>query len=318
LNEDFDQRNRLLVEQADLAILEALNGAVRSTPLARINDVLRRFEQQSATVNAAWQDEYRFYFEVIDLAPALLVHLHYMTWETFSFFAVPQRGHEVRVNTRWRKIEPIASQEIGKAPWQFLGLYPLQQGPSHRVRFLAANQTAACDIGRSISYAGYEWDSELGHLTDILKLDGVLQADGDASEVLKTEGSVISLPYCWESAVDSGITPELCAVQSYDLTHDRVRFAGVTYKQPDLVALTKAIEHAAAHDYPAVRAYCGSDEVAQQLVRDLPSGVASLSSPEITPLRPGRKRIRLGLYPDYEFEIEQQGDRWLVVAFRIL
>jgi hypothetical protein len=46
--------------------------------------------------------------------------------------------------------------------------------------------------------------------------------------------------------------------------------------------------------------------------------VASLSPPEITPLRPGRKRIRLGLYPDYEFEIEQQGNRWLVVAFRIL
>ncbi|HMD50117.1 MAG TPA: hypothetical protein VKG79_13505, partial [Bryobacteraceae bacterium] len=134
---------------------------------------------------------------------------------------------------------------------------------------------------------------------------------------LKTEGSLITLPYCWFSAIDSWNNPSLCAANSYDISGDRVRFVNSVYNRPDLLPIAKAIVHAQAHDYPAVLAYCGSPAVAREMVRDIPTLVTGAVGFKIKRTGPVKKTVELGEQPTLHFDVEKRGDRWLVVSFRI-
>src|ERR1041384_545746 len=130
------------------------------------------------------------------------------------------------------------------------------------------------------------------------------------------KGTLITLPYCWHTAIDTRNNPSLCAVETYDISGDQEQFAGIRFNRPDLLPIVRSIEYAQAHDYPAALAYCGSAEIAARIVRDMPpyltGGVISL---KISRLNPSRKRIELGENPTFRFEVENRGDRWLVVAF---
>jgi hypothetical protein len=126
--------------------------------------------------------------------------------------------------------------------------------------------------------------------------------------LFRTEGSLVTLPYCWYSAIDTWDNPSLCAVDTYDISGDAVRFRSRTYNRPDLLPIAKAIEYARERDYPAVLAYCTSGDVARRLVRDIPprffAGVL-----QVTRTANGKEHIEM---ESYRFDVEKRADRWLV------
>ncbi len=310
-----------LFQQADKAIAQGLNE--KSSPAA----TLEKLERLSAEINKKWSDERQFHFQVIDLQSAELVKMTYRNRATFSFFAKTSDG-------LWRTIG--ASHDHRNMPtggYESLDLFALARGPAHRPRFLARFSDAGCGSGVAVGYYAYEWNPQsTGNLDEIIRLEGAAsQLDAIGESVysprdqehsflpvgeLKTDGSVITLPYCWFSGIDTWENPNLCAVNSYDISSDRVRFVSAVYNRPDLLPIAKAIEHAKAHDYPAVLAYCGSPPVARKFMQGIPS-FDSAGGLHIRKIGPLKKTVKLGEEPTLQFDVEKRGDRWLVVAFRI-
>jgi len=122
------------------------------------------------------------------------------------------------------------------------------------------------------------------------------------------------LPYCWFSAIDTWDNPSLCAVDTYDVEGDEVRFRSRAYNRPDLVPVAKALEYAGKRDYPAVLGYCSSEDVARGLVREIPPEVFA-DDLRVTRISHTRERVEIGDPPAYEFEVEKRPDRWVVVKF---
>jgi len=119
-------------------------------------------------------------------------------------------------------------------------------------------------------------------------------------------------------AVDSWNNPSLCALKSYDISGDRVRFVGSVFNRPDLLPVAKAIEYAQARDYLAVLAYCASADVARAMVAEIPPFVFAGEGLYIQPIRLLRKRVEIDDYrQSLQFGVEKRGDRWVVVSFRM-
>jgi hypothetical protein len=133
---------------------------------------------------------------------------------------------------------------------------------------------------------------------------------------LRTSGSLITLPYCRFSPIDTWDNPSLCIVDTYDISADDVRFRSRAYNRPDLAPVAKAIEYAEQRDYRAVRGYCASSEVAHRLVRDLPPYVFA-DDLRVTHTGKDKERVELGDPQTYRFEVEKLSGRWQVVAFSV-
>ena len=109
--------------------------------------------------------------------------------------------------------------------------------------------------------------------------------------------------------------PSLCAVDTYDLAGNSVKFRARVYNRPDLLPVAKAIEYAERRDYRALLGYCASIEIARIMVRDFPPYVFA-DNLRVTRTGSGRERIELGYSPTYRFDVEKRAGRWLLVAFR--
>jgi len=126
---------------------------------------------------------------------------------------------------------------------------------------------------------------------------------------LATNGPVIKLP-CWFSQIYPRDNPSLCAVDSYNISRDRVRFLGRVNNRPDLVPIAKTIEYGEAHDYPAVRAYCDTPEVAEKIVRNVPPFVFAGAALKVTRITPLKERVEIGDDQVFQFDIEKHGAGW--------
>ncbi len=318
----FSDLEYQLFQQADKAIAQGLNEKSSAA------STLEKLERLSAEINKKWSDERQFHFQVIGLQPAVLVKMTYRNRATFSFF--------VRTSSdSWRTVGALHDhRNMPTGGYESLDLFALARGPAHRPRFLARFSDAGCGSGVAVGYYAYEWNpqSTTASLDEIIKLEGAAsQLDAIGESVysprdqehsflpigeLKTESPLITLPYCWFSGIDTWENPNLCAVNSYDISGDRVRFVSTAYNRPDLLPIAKAIEHAKAHDYPAVLAYCGSAAVARKFMEGIPS-FDSAGGLHVRKIGPLTKTVKLGEEPTLEFNVEKRGDRWLVVAFRI-
>ncbi len=119
----------------------------------------------------------------------------------------------------------------------------------------------------------------------------------------------------WFSRIDTWDNPSLCAIDTYDLSGDAIRFQRRTYNRPDLLPIAKAIEYAQDRDYPALLGYCTSADVARALVREfLPNFFAE--DVKVTHTGKGKERVELGFDHAYRFDVEEQAGRWRIVAFR--
>jgi len=319
-----DLENHLFME-ADRAVAAELNKGVAP------RQALHLLEAQSAVINQSWDGQWRFHFEVLDLPPALVVKMTYRNRARFGFFGKKAERSE----RAWQAIGAIGDHTIltSNHTSDSLELVSLHRGPSQHPRFLAKFVTLGCGSGIGVGYYAYEWSPDEPEMVDgIIQVEGAMSqyeasgaestdegAEDDFPPVgeFHADSSKLALPYCWHSAIDTWANPNLCAVDSWDISGDRVRFTGRVVNRPDLLPLAKAIDYAVAHDYPAALAYCASPEVARQLVANTPLYLNAIVHFEVSKISPTKRRIEMGWRPAYRFETEKIGDRWLVTGFGI-
>ena len=329
--EDTSSTEYHLLQQVQDEITRELNAAETrsSSPAERATVALKKLERLSAEINAVWPEENRFHFEVLDLPPMLVVKISIRTHSSYIAFGIPA-GNSKEPNHQWQKIgfegESLGHEILPTS----LNLYPLERSPSGKARFLASFGYVGC-AGNTfgVQYDVREWDPKnSSYLEQIVKQEGGLGIDSNPTGsgptvkdpfapvgVLSTAGAKLTLPYCWGSPLDTWDNLSLCAVDTYDLSGDEVRFVGRRYNRPDLVPVAKVIEYAEKHDYPEVLAYSGSAAVAQKIMRELDGGYGFDSQLETIRLGAGRERVRAAYSDEPGFVAEKRGDRWLVVSF---
>jgi hypothetical protein len=341
--DDFSRLEYYLFEKADQGVLENLNrtgppddltNSSTSDSKDRAIQILTELERSSAEFNKEWEEGNRFHFEVLDIPPTLVVKMTYRNRATFTVFGIPQLSDDQKPNTRWRAIYAADDGRFEpRSGYDWLDLFSLQRGPSKKARFLAKFGAAGCGSGVGVSYYAYEWSPEnFGDLAEIIKLEGAVSQEDPLDNAhpsqndlsssfhpigkLATNGPIISLPYCWFSQIDTWDNPSLCAVDSYDISRDRVRFLDRVNNRPDLVPIAKAIEYGQAHDYRAVRAYCNTPEVAEKIARNVPPFVFAGAGLKVTRITPLKERVEIGDDKVFQFDIEKRGADWLVLSFR--
>jgi hypothetical protein len=327
---DVDDVELSILKEASDAALRALNAADPEPNASRDRAaaVLEKIEQSSAQLNASWPKESRFHFQILDNTPALVLKAGIGTHERYFVFGIPEMNGSGKANRLWQQVGEDSLEIEGRAARDWIELYPLHRGPSRRARFLAAVGYTGCAGSSGVLYDAQEWNPDgLGELDQVIKQSGAFGMDEAANGgkptrrdpfaaigKLQTQGSLIALPYCWFSAIDTWDNPSLCALDIYDLSGDSVRFRSRAYNRPDLLPIAKAIEYAEKHDLPAVRGYCVSEEVASRLVREIgPSYFASDLS--VTQKPDGSERVEMGFPGTDRFEIQKIGSRWLVARF---
>ena len=319
-NEDSADVESVLFHQAADAVAEQLNATPANTgsPRDRAAKALKELEQISAEVNTAWPDKNRFHFQILDLPPALVVKITIRTHGRYIVFGIPEEDSG-KPNRVWRRVGSDDEFDKHVVPWSQLDLYPLRRGLSGKARFLAKFVGGGCAGSMGVAYDAREWSPKgIGDFEQIIKLEGAF-GPGDEPEFkqigeLRTKGSLITLPYCLFSPIDTWDNPSLCAIDTYDLSGDDVKFRSRTYNRPDLLPIAKAIEYAEKRDYPAVLGYCASSQVAHRLVRDVPPFIFA-EDLRVTRAGDGKERVELGFGPTYRFDVEKRAGRWLVVAF---
>lgn len=308
-------------QKAENIVAQELNASAAGprSPLERGEDVLKRLERMSAEVNASWPEESRFHLQVLNLSTALVVKMTVRIQATFFVLGIPKEVAG-KPNRLWHNVGTDDVSLEHEVPISYLDLYPLHGGPSGNARFLAKFALSGCAGSTGVTYDAREWDPKgVGKLEQIIKQSGAFGMDYMDYSVpgfarvgkLQTDGPAITLPYCWFSPIDTWDNPSLCAVDTYDISGDHVKFRSRAYNRPDLLPIAKAIEYAEQRDYPAVRAYCASDEVALKLVRDIgPNFFAG----DLQVTRTGDGKERVEMESDC-FDVELRTGRWLVVAF---
>jgi hypothetical protein len=321
---DWDPGNSefQLFSRAAQFVVEALNttGPDTVTPMDRAVEKLKKLEAESSEINAVWPDESRFHVQMLDAPPVLIVKMTIRTDARYFVFAVPDEGLSGEGKQPWRQVgsDYVSLQNPARA---MMELYALHRGPSGNARFLAKVEYFGCAGSIGVAYDAREWNpSRLGELTQIIKLDGAFGLDDKVAGFpqigrLRTEGSHITLPYCWFSPIDTWDNPSLCAVDGYDLSGDNVRFRARIYNRPDLLPIAKALEYAEQRDYRAVLGYCISRQLAHRLVREVRSHVFA-EEVVVKRLGDGRERVELG-GGTYRFDVKRRSGRWVVTDFRL-
>ncbi len=321
---DVVKYSRQAFLQTVQVVSDALNETSQGSPARRASAALTRVEQMSAETNAKWPAENRFHFEVLDLAPILVVKMGLGSIETFYTFAI----HEKDSFEPFRIWHQEGSDELAyedKEPmWSRIELFPLPTGPSGDARFLAHADFSGCAGSSGVEYEAHERDAGSGIENEILKQNGAFGMDEAANGghptakdpfapigKLKVDGPIVQLPYCIWSPIDFGDNPSLCALDTYDFSRDSVRFISRAWNRPELVPIARALEHAAEREYPATLAYCASPSVAHKLVREVP-GIDNTENPKVT--RKGNSRLRVE-FDSIDFDLEKLGNRWVIAAY---
>lgn len=309
----------LLFDRAADTAMQQLNAAGAAQPQDRAAGALKRLEQLSAETNAAWPDENRFHFQILELSStALVIKISLRTDARFYVIGMAEEDGKGNPNHLW--------QNMGEEPEQLdlpgilISLFSLHRSSAGNARFLASITRSGCAGSTGISYDAREWNpARYGSLEQIIKQDGSFGMGDNVPGFpqlgkLRTQGKLISLPYCWFSALDRWDNPSLCAVDTYDLSDNNVRFVSRIYNRPDLVPIAKAIQYAQQHDYRAVLSYCASAQVARHLVRDI-SPVVFPEDLQVKSTGPGRERVKFS-EGGYRFSLEKRAGVRIIVDFR--
>jgi hypothetical protein len=315
-----DSEFRLFSRAADI-VTEALNAASGNakSPKERATAALGKLEEASSEINADWPEDSRFHFQTLDIPPLLVVKMEFRTGARYFAFGIPHEEVSEKAQPIWHEVgsDDVLEQEPARS---LIELFELRRGPSGKARFLAKIEPFGCAGSIGVVYEAREWNPEgIGSFKQIIHQGGSFGLDDKVEGFpqigeLRTEGSLIALPYCWFSAIDTWDNPSLCAVDIYDVSGDVVKFQSRAYNRPDLVPVAKAIGYAQERDSTAARGYCASSEIADRLVRELPPHFYA-EEIQANSIGTGRERVELGDGPAYWFEVEERQGNWVVVDF---
>lgn len=328
-----DQIEQSILDQAADLVVQQLNQAGPELTAARdqATKALNQIAAISESANASWPKESRFHFEFLTIPPALVLKVGIATHEDYFIFGIPAIDPSGKPDRQWQKLGEDQLDLEREVSRTWMTLYPVQRGPSRNPRFLAAIGYSGCAGSSGILYDLEEWNpGDIAGTQQIVKQKGAFGMDEHAEGgrpspkdpfapigKLETEGSTITLPYCWFSAVDTWDNPSMCAVDTYDLSGDMVKFRSRAYNRPDLLPIVKVIEYGQNHDFSAVRGYCASDDVARRIVEVVPPYYFA-GAIRVIKMTPERERVVTGGESadlGDEFDVEKRNGRWLVVKF---
>ena len=197
-------------QQASDIVNQGLNAnpASAGSPRDRAAEITKTLEKLSAEITAAWPEKNRLHFEILDLPPALVVKMSVRAHETFSVFGIPEEVSGSS-NHAWHYVGSGEGTSEHNEPQSWLVLYPLHRGPSGNARFLAKSTLAGCAGSVGVAYDAREWNPQgTGDLEQIIEQSGALGLDGQVPGFprigeLRTAGPLVTLPYCWFSAIDT-------------------------------------------------------------------------------------------------------------------
>jgi hypothetical protein len=287
------------------------------SPLSRARESLGKMETLSNEINQSWPAESRFKWLVFDLHPLLVIKMSIRGYANYSAYGLPQQDYSNNPNTKWKRVISTSEFERQDVPRTRLEIHPLFRGPNHNARFLAEFTYEGCAGSYGVGYDAEEWNpSNAGSLYSVIELKGAFGLIDDKDPFapigeLRTEGKRITMPYCWFSAVDFWDNPSMCALDTYDLAANDVRFVSRQFNRPDLLPISKAIEYAEQRDYFAVLAYCESPDIARRLTNEMPVHVFA---ERLGVKRFGQNRERVEL-SNYRFIVEKRVGRWLITSF---
>ncbi len=327
IDSDVVMNGRKVFAAAVNLVADGMNSAAANgnPPDEQARAALARVERLSSEVNSAWPEGNRFHFQMMDIAPILVVKMNLGSNQTYYVFAKDEKDswpanrvwHEAGSDDLWLDREPM---------WTQMDVTPLKRGPSGKARFIASIELGGCAGSFGLEYDAREWDPEPGNLNQVLKQDGAMGMDEGANGrgptkkdpfapigKFEANGALIALPYCWFSPIDFWDNPSLCALDTYDVSGDGIQFRSRAYNRPELVPIAKALEYTEQHDYPATRAYCASDSVARRFFREV-GGIETTENPKITPAAGERKRVEF--VGSYRFIVVERGGRWIIESFR--
>jgi hypothetical protein len=316
-----DSEFRLFSRAADI-VNEALNAAASNakSPKERAAAALGKLEEASTEINADWPEDNRFHFQILDVPPLLVVKMEFRTSARYFAFGVPQEEVSEKAQPIWHEIGSDGVSFEQESARSLIELFELHRGPSGNARFLARIEPFGCAGSIGVIYEAREWNPEgIGSFEKIIYQEGALGLDDNVEGFpqigeLQTEGILITLPYCRFSGIDTWDNPSLCAVDTYDLSGDDVKFQSRAYNRPDLVPVAKAIEYAQARDFAAARGYCASPEIANRLVRELPPHFFA-GQIQVNATGKSSERVELGDEPVFWMDVEERQDGWVVVDF---
>jgi hypothetical protein len=311
------------------AVLADLNETPRTSSNSEITlwTSLVRAEKESASLNASWPADKRLRFHLLRVPPLFVIKMTIRTHERFIVVAPSPDGRD-KGSQRWTRVGADNDYPSDSDPTPTsIQLYPIRRGPSGAARFLAYLQYIGC-AGNSfgVSYDLREWDAKTANgLLRIIRQPGAFGLDQAPARptpknpfpsigTLRTKGSLITIPYCWFSSLDTWNNPSLCAADTYSVAGDRVTFHSRSYNRPDLVPIARVSAHIEEHEYPAIRAWCASPSIARKLLR-FTSGFGSSGELEVKSLTPTRERVKLG--GGERFEVRKFGDHWLITSFSL-
>jgi hypothetical protein len=329
-NLDPDQSERSLLEEASNLVLKQLNlgGPELAAASEHATEALDKIKAQSGSINATWPQESRFHYELLSIPPALVLKVSIGTHERYFAFGIPTKDDMGKPNRQWQRVGEDDLELDRAAARVWIDLFPLHRGPSGNPRFLASIGFTGCAGSSGLLYDAREWDpDDVVGFSKIIEQEGAMGMDEAFNAgipnrkepfapigKLVTKGSIIALPYCWFSAIDTWDNPSMCALDTYDLSGDTVKFRSRSYNRPDLLPIVKAIEYAEKHDFPAVRGYCASDDVARRIMEVVPPFYFA-GDLQVVRERPDRERVTMGSPNPDEFEIEKHESGWQIVKF---
>jgi hypothetical protein len=316
-----DSEFRLFSRAADI-VTGALNAASTNdgSPKERAAVALRKLEEASTEINTDWPEDNRFHFQILDVPPLLVVKMEFRTSAKFFAFGVPHEEVSEKAQPVWHRVGSDDVSFEQESARSLIELFELHRGPSGNARFLARIEPFGCAGSIGVVYEAREWNPEgIGSLEKIIHQSGALGLDDNVEGFpqigeLQTEGTLITLPYCRFSAIDTWDNPSLCAVDMYDLSGDDVKFQSRAYNRPDLVPVAKAIEYAQERDFAAARGYCASPEIADRLVRELPPHFFAMDI-HVNATGKSSERVELGDGPVYWLDVEERQGSWVVMDF---
>jgi len=316
-----DSEFRLFSRAADI-VTGALNAtsAKAGSPKERAAAALTKLEEASTEINADWPEDNRFHFQILDVPPLLVVKMEFRTSARFFAFGIPHEEVSEKAQPVWHLVgsdDVFFEQESARS---LIELFELHRGPSGNARFLARIEPFGCAGSIGVIYEAREWDPDgIGSFEKIIYQEGALGLDDNVEGFpqigeLQTGGTLITLPYCQFSAIVTWDNPSLCAVDTYDLSGDDVKFQSRAYNRPDLVPVAKAIAYAQERDSAAARGYCASSEIADRLVRELPPHFFA-GEIQVNATGKSSERVELGDGPVYWLDVEERQGGWVVVDF---
>jgi hypothetical protein len=279
---------------------------------------VKRLEEISSDINQAWPEESRFKATIVDLNQLIVIKVSIRQQEEYLAFGIPEKDYSNKPNNAWERVNDTSGLEKPLVPWTSLEIHPIYRGPDHNARFLAKFTYGGCAGSYAVGYEAMEWNpSDTGSLDTIIEQKGAFGL-GDEEPFaqigkLNTSSKLLTLPYCWFSGIDSWDNPSMCAVDTYDLSADNVRFVSRRYNRPDLLPIAKAFEYAQQHDYPAALAYCSSPLIARKLVSEVPTQFFA-DDLRVKSLGPFKKKVEMS---GYHFTVEKRNERWLITSFSI-